>query len=331
MTRAIDTPSPKRFLYSTYGLVLASELELPELTPATGGTPDVEVKWATLPAPAEEDGDSGGGVDLTAERCRLTIEGVASYLITDGQRILVDRLISPASGQPAEMDGVRLFLLGSAFGALLHQRRWLPLHVSALLTPSGVWAFTGPSGIGKSTLAAWLHHREGWPVVSDDVAVLKPDDSVPYLYRGPTRLKLWQETLTQLGIDSRNLVRDLLRFDKYHLNVPENFVSAPHPLHALVILDHAGESEEPSLEPLDGTKAFQAMMATIYRPTLGLQFRAPWQLLQDCARPLSQIKVYRYRRRRSLDALDANLEPLLREIKQGAAHDTAGQLTDAQV
>ena len=161
-----------------------------------------------------------------------------------------------------------------------------------------------------------MHQRKGWPIVSDDVAVLKPDDSAPYLYRGPTRLKLWKNTLTLLGIDSRDLVRDLMRLDKYHLNMNDQFVSTPQPLQALVMLEQADENEKPSLEPLDGTRAFQALMATIYRPELGLQFRAPLKLLRDCTAPLSRIKVYRYRRRWSLDGLDANLEPLMQEMQQ---------------
>ena len=38
MARAKRPPSSTRFLYSTYGLVVSSELELPELTPAEGDT-----------------------------------------------------------------------------------------------------------------------------------------------------------------------------------------------------------------------------------------------------------------------------------------------------
>ena len=157
MSRATSMPSSTRFLYSTYGLVVSSELELPELASAAGETPDVEVAWAALPPLADEEGKAFA-VDLNAERCQFTIKGVARYLVTDGCKIFVDRLISSKSGQLAEMDGVRLFLLGSAFGALLHQRGWLPLHVSALLTPSGVCAFTGAAGGRKID-----HHSLGAP------------------------------------------------------------------------------------------------------------------------------------------------------------------------
>ncbi|EWG98231.1 hypothetical protein [Halomonas sp. BC04] len=93
-----------------------------------------------------------------------------------------------------------MYLLGTALGALLHQRHWFPLHVSALATPSGAWAFTGESGAGKSTLAAWLHHHCGWPLISDDVAVVKPGEMIPRLHPGPPRLKLWQDALAMLGI-----------------------------------------------------------------------------------------------------------------------------------
>lgn len=86
-------------------------------------------------------------------------------------------------GVPAR--DVRQYLLGMSLGVLLYQRDWLPMHVSALHTPTGVWAFTGHSGAGKSTLGAWLHYTQGWPMISDDVAVIKPEDSQAYLYPGP--------------------------------------------------------------------------------------------------------------------------------------------------
>ena len=116
-----------------------------------------------------------------------------------------------------------------------------------------------------------------------------------------------------------------MRYDKYHLNMHEHFVGAPHPLQALVVLEQADENEEPSLQPLDGAGAFQAVMAAIYRPELGLQFKEPRQLLRDCAHQLNRIKVYRYRRRWSLDALDAGLEPIFREIRRSPALDRGYQ------
>ena len=63
---------------------------------------------------------------------------------------------------------VRLFLLGSVWGALALQRGLLPLHASAVGRGRTVHAFTGPPGAGKSTLAAALAAR-GYPLFTDDM------------------------------------------------------------------------------------------------------------------------------------------------------------------
>ena len=60
----------------------------------------------------------------------------------------------PAPGRDLYESDVRVFLLGSCIGALLHQRGILVLHAGAIHTDKGAVLFTGPWGIGKSTLLA---------------------------------------------------------------------------------------------------------------------------------------------------------------------------------
>jgi len=64
---------------------------------------------------------------------------------------------------------VRLYLLGSAWGALCYQRDLLVLHASAVRVDGRAVAFCGRPGMGKSTLAAWLA-ESGHALVSDDLA-----------------------------------------------------------------------------------------------------------------------------------------------------------------
>jgi len=75
---------------------------------------------------------------------------------------------------------VRLFLLGSAIGALMHQRGLLVLHGSTVKVGDECVVFLGSSGVGKSTLATQLRHR-GYACLGDDVCAISiGEDGVPY-------------------------------------------------------------------------------------------------------------------------------------------------------
>ena len=67
---------------------------------------------------------------------------------------------------------IRLYLLGSAMGVLLHQRGLLPLHANAVEIDGKAFAFMGASGSGKSTLAAWFHDH-GYRIIADDVCAVR--------------------------------------------------------------------------------------------------------------------------------------------------------------
>jgi hypothetical protein len=94
--------------------------------------------------------------------------------------------------------------------ALTVWRSWLPaiyplwgrqvLHASAVALATGdVFAFTGSTGAGKSTLAYGLSRREGWRPVADDTLVFS---SAPTIALHPLRLqaRLRAETAAHYGL-----------------------------------------------------------------------------------------------------------------------------------
>ncbi|MGR4067849.1 hypothetical protein [Billgrantia sp. C5P2] len=307
--------------YSTYGLKIGSQLELPELESLPpDASPDIRIELGELPGQLEDAEFSTPWLQCSSNRCQFLLDRIARYRVEQGLSIRVDRRLALASGSTAGEGDLRLYLLGSALGALLHQRHWLPLHISAVQTPAGIWGFTGDSGAGKSTLAAWLHYRYGWKLVSDDVGVIKPEETHPTLYPGPPRLKLWRDALEHLEIEHQGLVRDRTRTEKFHLNGHLGFTHDSEQLKALVMLERVSADELASIEPVEGIKAFRIVMSALYLPEWGQRFNGSARLMQYGANLARQIRVYRYRRPWSLEKVEESLAPLIQQIHEGTGH-----------
>jgi hypothetical protein len=126
-----------------------------------------------------------------------------------------------------------VFLLGSVFGALLHQRGLLPLHASAIETRQGAVAFAGPVGFGKSTLAA-VFHRRGYRILADDVcAVSLSVNGTPLVMPAYPQLNLWADALEKVGSTKENLRRTRVLTEKYGLPVSTQFSASSVPLYAV--------------------------------------------------------------------------------------------------
>lgn len=313
--RSAQGASTSRYYYHTYGFDIASQLPLPELTEvAPCAAPDIEIVAGHVDITLHEGEPVTQWLQIGKEHCQVWVQGIARYRIEAGRRVVVDRRVSGAEDNAAAASDIRVYLLGTVFGVLAHQRRWLPLHVSAIKAPNGVWAFTGESGAGKSTLSAWLHHHHGCDLVTDDVAVVKPEEPLPLLHPGPRKVKLWKQTLAALDIDTQYAQRDLMRVDKYHLALENETALGAEPLKALVVLERGNAEESPRLSEITGAEALYLLLESLYRPEIGRAYQAAEEMMAACQVLAGQIKVYRYRRPWNLDGISRALEPLLQEM-----------------
>lgn len=290
--------------YRVYGLTLDSELECPELivVPAQGPA-EVRIRIAALEPDLAGATDRGERAQFAPGIYQFLIEGVARYRVERGESILVDPLPGAAAGD------VRLWLLGTALGALLHQRGLLPLHVSALALGGAAYAFCGDSGAGKSTLAAALHRR-GLRVLTDDVGLAVPDADHVLFHPGFPRIKLWRDALDHFGLDTALLTRDLTRADKYHLQLVEGFQGEPLPLRRLYVLERAAD-DAIRIEPVRGHGVIALILAHTYRPSLVRRLGWAGEHLRECGRLVRGVSVFSFSRPWRLDRLDPSLEALL--------------------
>lgn len=251
-----STPS-----YIVAGLIIRSEIALPELvaTDSTTTAPDVRIRIAEVPERLSGNQPPGVEAEISAKEVLLRVPHVGRYLIRNGCEILVQ------TEPGVEARNLRLFLLGSALGALYFQRGYFPLHASVVVIDGKAVAFAGDSGSGKSTMAAWMH-TQGYPLLCDDVCVVRFGAAdAPLAYPGYPRLKLWRDALAQFEIDCAELQRDYFRADKFHLPVSDRFWIDPVPLQHIYFLRFVEDAAAPSIEDIHSAHGVHLIRNNTYR------------------------------------------------------------------
>jgi hypothetical protein len=279
------------FTYVAYGLGIHSALELPELAPGPA-PPDVVVRLGHLPGAPSDPPVGGVLLRTSADETCLYWPDVGTILLRHGREIILD------PRPEATPDLLRLYLLGPVLGLLLHQRGLLVLHASAVTLDSGVVAFLGHSGGGKSTTAATLHAR-GCAVVADDVVAVDLGASGgPAALAGFPQLKLWPDALTALGERPEDLPR-LHAGEEKRARVADTVTTTARPLRRLYVLTDA---EALDLQPLGGHAAvFELLQHSYVAPAL--ERLGSSSFLAQCARLAAAVPVRRLRRPRCLARL----------------------------
>ena len=140
-------PQPVEYYYSAFGMTIGSAFEIPELIPLKKSKPDVIIHEGEVPESLDNPMKVGRRLQIKPGHFLYRQDDVAGYHVMNGNRIVVQPSVHVQEKE------VRLYLLGSVFGALVHQRGGLPFHASAIEVNGRCVLFCGQSRAGKSTTA----------------------------------------------------------------------------------------------------------------------------------------------------------------------------------
>ncbi|MGG6310580.1 aldolase [Paenibacillus macerans] len=250
-------------VYKAFGLTISSDVLFPELQGQQCqdvDQADISIQIADL---------SGLWTKIEGEEKTLVVRDsivmfklpdIGIFCIQEGDMIQ----FTPVHG--SDPNQVRLYLLGTCIGVILLQRRILPLHGSAIAINGKAYAVVGESGAGKSTLATVLLNR-GYQLLSDDVIpVMFTEEEMPLAMPSYPRQKLWQESISQLGMTSGDYQPLFERETKFSIPVASRFHPDPLPLAGIFELVK-NQEDQLGLGRIQGIERLSVLYRHTYRKT----------------------------------------------------------------
>jgi len=251
------------FFYSAFGLTFACEFEFPELFPLPNNSnlkePDVVILFGDVPEHLENPNFANNQQETSIDQYLVKFDETLNvrYLVQNGNEIIVQCL------HGCELDVMRLFLLSYCMTAIAIQRGRIPIHASGIRVNQDAILFSGASGRGKSTLAANFLKR-GYEIITDDVAVLDFNvNGLPLVVPGYPRIKLWEDSLENLGESPEIYQRVRAGVDKYGIPLFKGYASNPLPIMAIYLLDES-QSSQIQIDPIHGFERYLALKNNIF-------------------------------------------------------------------
>ncbi|MBN2813715.1 MAG: hypothetical protein JXQ80_06525 [Bacteroidales bacterium] len=243
------------YSYRAYGLSIASQIPVTGFEPAPVAEPDVVIRVGEVPENLGNMVNQTAFYQSTANEFLLTTTKVGNIYIVNGKEIVVQPAVDPSD------NNLSTYIVGMAFGAVMHQRRLLPLHASTVIYKDKCLMFAGRSGAGKTTIAAALI-ADGATLVADDISVVDFANETPAIRPAFPTLKIWADSLQHVGIETKGLTPVQNESQKYYLPVNSfsNRLTAIHQVFILLPQNNPGIE----IKKLTGVDKFQALKKYTY-------------------------------------------------------------------
>ena len=272
------------YKYRAFGLNISSEFEIPEFV-ESDAISDVKIKLGKTPENLDQIRKRGVKYQARKNEFLIEVDNVGRYYVKNGNEIVVE-----TKDFKTDIE-TRLFLLGSAFGALFIQRGLLPIHGSAIKAGNSATIFSGASGAGKSSIAAHFS-QNGYGFLADDISLVNHQLEVA---PGFPKMKIWQDVLDKLNIKNKTLSEIRPALQKFHLPIEQNYYNKSLKLERIIIIQ-SKNTPGFEYEELSGIKKFNAVKNNTYRYRFveGLEKQQDHFLVLN--KLLPKIKVYRVSR-----------------------------------
>ncbi|KJR97808.1 MAG: hypothetical protein VR65_22565 [Desulfobulbaceae bacterium BRH_c16a] len=222
--------------YIAYNLTIESELPLPLPVDDSGTPADMAITIAKIDEPEKLCRTYDGVWYAHGEKSLLLRwDIIGTFLIQRGEKIILD----PVSDL-GDLSLSLVPMLGTVIAVAIFQRGLTTLHGSSVAVNGKAVIFLGDKGKGKSTLAAYCHHR-GYLLVSDDICAIDNredrDRRRPCLYPSFPSVKLWPDVMHYLGMNESQHKRVHPSIHKRIISFNKDFADQPLEIAAIILLE----------------------------------------------------------------------------------------------
>ncbi|MFZ2959947.1 MAG: hypothetical protein WA705_23960 [Candidatus Ozemobacteraceae bacterium] len=268
--------------HTAFGLIIESELELPELF-ASNGQIDAAIVFGKVPEHLETPVEKTPWFEVAGGKFLLRVDGIAKYYVENGNMIVID----PEAGTNKE--DVRVFLLNTVIAALLQQRDYLILHGSVALINGKAVALVGPSRSGKTAIALSLYEK-GYQILSDEICAIKTKNGKVLIYPGIPQLNVWHDTLAAEGKNVSGCQPIRRGLEKFAFRVEDRFCRDAFELSDIIFLKHHNKETMLS-EALKGGEKLEHLLKNTYFVETTSDKVANFQVCGDAVNHANIMKV----------------------------------------
>jgi hypothetical protein len=296
------------YTYQIYGLIIKSEIEIPELCVYSEeiASCDVDICFGCVPRDIDQPIFTTKSWQISKNEFYMYIKDVGHYYVSNGKSVIVE----PEDG--SNMEYVKVFLLGSAIGMLMFQRNIIAIHGGTIEIDGQGIILTGHTGAGKSTLNS-AFRNEGYRFLSDDVSALGKDDiGKTVIHPAYPQAKLCGDAMLKLGYNLKNFNSLIDRErDKYSIPLDREFVRYNVQLGGIYEISVEDVDNVKINEVLGGEK-IKLILRNIYRIEIIRFLGFERDYFKQCLEIAKNIPVYRLIRPRNKFTINEQMELILR-------------------
>ncbi|MGU8138798.1 ATP-binding cassette domain-containing protein [Clostridium perfringens] len=298
----------KKWFYKVYGLIVESDIEIPELLSIdkNENKVDIKIKKDIIPKDVIEKIPSYSWFKYDVDSMVFTVKNIGSFYIYDGNNIIVQ------PSENADNQGIKTFILGTSFGMILLQRNKVAIHGGAILIGENAIILTGQSGAGKSTLTNAFRQYE-YPFMADDVSsTIELQDEI-FIEPAYPQQKICKDAMKKMGYNISNFKLIDEEREKYIIPTHESFVKEKRKLQAIFEIEPY-DGEEVKIEEISGGEKMKTILRNIYRIEIIAPHGIPPAYFKKVINIAKNTLVFRIKRPKNQFSVDRQIELIEREL-----------------